>query len=178
MSTKRSADPIRALTLANGSTRYRVVADTGTHKDGKRRQTTKTFDTRKEAAAWLGRVRTEVTDGAFIARDRRTVSDRLHVWLESKRRIRPATLRCYEASLDHARAALGPMPVQDVIRVHVERLVTALLDEELPGGRKRSPRVRLSSGCSGPRSPSGSSRDGAGATRSRTWRHPRVPRSR
>lgn len=139
MTRKRSKDTAIKEVTAQGRTRYRVVADTGFHADGRRRQTTKTFDTRKEARAWLDRLRTEVADGAFVARDRRSVSDLIDAWLASHRHIKPSTRQSYEVSLGHAKAGIGHLPAQDVTRAEVERLVTSLLAGTLQGGRTRSP---------------------------------------
>lgn len=141
MTATRSIDTRIKEVIAQGRTRYRVVADTGSHADGRRRQTTKTFDTRKEARAWLDRVRTEVADGAFVARDRRSVSHLIDAWFASHRHIKPSTRQCYEVSLGHARTLLGHLPTQDVTRAEVEGLVTAMLGQTVASGRTRSPRT-------------------------------------
>lgn len=142
MTTARSKDTAIKEVTAQGRTRYRVVADTGFHPDGRRRQTSKTFDTRKEAKDWLAKTRTEVRDGGFVAPDRTTVADVIDAWLEGKKRkIRPSTQQCYRVSLSHARAALGHLPAQKVTQRDVDRLIDHLLTERLPNGQQRSPRT-------------------------------------
>ena len=50
-------EPIRKITLADGTVRYRLVVDIGTDENGKRKQITRTFDKHKEARAELSRIR-------------------------------------------------------------------------------------------------------------------------
>lgn len=68
MTAKRSADTRIKEVETQGRTRYRVVVDTGFHADGRRRQTTKTFDTRRAAKDWLAQTRTEVRESAYVPR--------------------------------------------------------------------------------------------------------------
>jgi integrase len=141
-SRKRSADPIKRLTLADGSLRYRFVVDSGFHPNGKRRQTTQTYATRDEAVKALARLRTEVADGHFIAPDQQTVAHLIDAWLASKnRKIRPATQQCYRVSLAHARDALAHLPAQRVTQRDVDLLIDRLLTEPMPNGKPRSPRT-------------------------------------
>ena len=42
-------EPINKITLKDGSVRYRLVVDIGRDEHGRRKQLTRTFDTRREA---------------------------------------------------------------------------------------------------------------------------------
>jgi Arm DNA-binding domain len=59
-------EPIRKITLKDGTVRYRLVVDIGTDAHGKRKQITRTFDKLKEARAELSRVRHETGLGTFV----------------------------------------------------------------------------------------------------------------
>lgn len=138
MTSKRSDSTRTTEVIAHGRTRYRVVLDTGTHPDGRRRQTTKTFHSRKEAKAWLDATRTEVRNEAHVPRDKRTVTHMIDGWLDSRIDIKPATRECYRNSLAHARTRLGHLTAQDVTRADLSRVVSAMLTEPVPGGHLRS----------------------------------------
>lgn len=141
---KIDREPIWPVRLKDGRIRYRVVVDAHKGANGRRRQVTSTFDTLRAARAWLARMRTEVADGAYVPRDRRTVSQLLSAWLESRRNIKPSTRECYRGSAWQIDQVLGPMPVQDVTGADAEALVSRLLREHSKRGRPRSARtVRL-----------------------------------
>jgi hypothetical protein len=42
-------EPINRITLKDGTIRYRLVVDTGRDENGRRKQLTRTFDTKREA---------------------------------------------------------------------------------------------------------------------------------
>lgn len=63
-----SREPIRKITLSDGSMRYRVVVDAGRKPDGSRAQRTSTHRTRREAREWLAAVRSDLTRGTYVAR--------------------------------------------------------------------------------------------------------------
>ena len=86
-------EPIRKITLSDGSLRYRVVVDAGRKLDGSRAQRTSTHRTRREAREWLAAVRADVSRGTYVAPERTTINEHLDTWLEGKRDIRPATRR-------------------------------------------------------------------------------------
>ena len=52
-------EPINKITLKDGSVRYRLVVDIGRDEHGRRKQLTRTFDTRREAREELSRIRHE-----------------------------------------------------------------------------------------------------------------------
>lgn len=133
-------EPIRKLTLADGTTRYRVVVDVGRKPDGKRAQRTATFGRRKDAVAWLAETRQTVNTGSYVAPARITLGEHLDGWLSGRRGLRPATVRNYSDALRPVWELLGWMPLQQVTRADIERVVTAMLDGSARRvGRKGQP---------------------------------------
>ncbi|HUZ55977.1 MAG TPA: hypothetical protein VMU94_26055, partial [Streptosporangiaceae bacterium] len=59
-------EPIRKITLADGSVRYRLVVDIGHDEAGRRKQLTRTYDRLKDARAELSRIRHQTTDGTYV----------------------------------------------------------------------------------------------------------------
>ena len=128
-------EPIRKITLSDGSVRYRVVVDAGRKLDGSRAQRTSTHRTRREAREWLAAVRADVSRGTHVAPERTTINEHLDTWLEGKRDIRPATRRSYIDGMKPVRQMLGHMLLQDVSKADVEALVTTISPPV--GGRAR-----------------------------------------
>ena len=64
---RKQQEPIRKVTLADGSTRWRCGVDVGQSRDGRRRQSTRTFATMKEAKAFVSSTRVLVTSGTYVA---------------------------------------------------------------------------------------------------------------
>jgi hypothetical protein len=63
-------DPIRKVTLRDGTVRYRFVVDVPPGPDGKRRQVTHTFQTKKEAQTELSKIRVESSTGQYVRPDK------------------------------------------------------------------------------------------------------------
>ncbi|MFC4466712.1 tyrosine recombinase XerC [Streptomyces xiangluensis] len=122
------ADPIKKITLQNGTTRYRFVIDVGRDADGKRKQLTVTCDTQKEAKDELARLRHERRTGQLIAPSKMTVSELLDLYLKSKEDdLEESTLVGYRNALCHAYEYLGHIRVQQLTDAHVESMVAWLL---------------------------------------------------
>ena len=66
-------EPIRKITLQDGTVRYRLVVDIGTDDQGRRKQITRTFDKLKQARAELSRIRHETGLGTYVKPSRETV---------------------------------------------------------------------------------------------------------
>jgi integrase len=127
-------EPIRKLTLADGSVRYRLVVDVGRDANGKRQQITRTFDKLKEARAELSRVRHQTDRGTYVRPSKMTVNEYLDEYLiGATRGRRESTKANYRDALKPARDQLGDKPLQAVTKADVERLV----DWMLTSGRKR-----------------------------------------
>lgn len=134
------SEPIRKVTLADGTTRYRVVVDVGRKPDGKRAQRTATFSRRREAVEWLAATRQSVNTGNYIAPARTTLAEHVEAWLAGRRGLRPATVRNYRDALRPAVELLGWMPLQQLTRADVERVVASMLDGSVRKvGRKGQP---------------------------------------
>jgi len=133
------SDPIKKIELKDGSVRYRFVVDVGRDpQTGKRTQLTRTFDKRREAVAELARMRSETAQGTFVRPRKLTVDQYLDEWFEgATRNVRPATRRSYADALAPVRERLGAMPLQDVTKADLERLVTWMATS----GRKRGGKV-------------------------------------
>lgn len=127
-------EPIRKMTLANGSVRYRLVVDIGRDPNGKRQQLTRTFDKLKDARAELSRVRHQTDQGTYVKPSKVTVNDYLDEYLiGATRGRRESTKANYRDAFKPVRERLGERPLQSVTKADIERLV----DWMLTSGRKR-----------------------------------------
>jgi integrase len=109
------AGNITKRTANDGSVSYRVRVEIPTGVDGKRRQASKTYRTRKEAeralAAWL----VEIDRGTAIEPSTVTVGELLELWLrdEAAHRVRPSTLEDYALTIHkHIMPAIGSVTAQ------------------------------------------------------------------
>jgi integrase len=128
------SDPIKKLTLTDGSTRYRFVIDVGRNTTGKRKQVTKTYDTRREAKSEYAKIRHESDRGTYVSRSGMTVDTYLTEWLASATRdVEKATAANYRDAMRPVRERLGDRPIQRLTEADVEGLV----DWMLTSGRKR-----------------------------------------
>ncbi|MCX5588185.1 site-specific integrase [Streptomyces erythrochromogenes] len=135
-------DPVKKVTLQNGSVRYRTVVDAGRDENGKRIQLTITKDTQKEVRAERARVLAERSAGTLIVPSKITVAEWLDQWLEYKRRdVEETTIRTYRLALVHVYDSLGHVRLQELTEDHVREFV----DELVTGGRRRGgePGTRL-----------------------------------
>jgi integrase len=120
-------EPINKVTLRNGSVRYRLV-DIGRDEHGRRKQLTRTFDTRREAREELARIRHETNLGTYVRSSRETVNSYLDGYLQGATRgLRASTKRNYEDALQHVRERLGTRPLQSITKSDVEDLVDWML---------------------------------------------------
>ncbi len=127
-------EPINKITLKDGSVRYRLVVDIGRDEHGRRKQLTRTFDTRREAREELSRTRHETNLGTYVKSSKETVNSYLDGYLQGATRgLRASTKRNYEDALRPVRERLGIRPLQSVTKSDVEDLV----DWMLTAGRRR-----------------------------------------
>ncbi|SEO88148.1 tyrosine-type recombinase/integrase [Actinacidiphila rubida] len=127
-------EPIRKVTHKDGRTRFRLVVDIGVDDDGKRRQLTRTFDTKKEALGELSRIRHQMRQGTFVAPSAMTVDELLDVWLASATRdVEEGTASNYDSAIRPVRTHLGGKKIQTLTEEDVEGLV----DWMLTSGRRR-----------------------------------------
>jgi hypothetical protein len=166
-------EPINKITLKDGSVRYRLVVDIGRDDQGKRRQLTRTFDTRREAREELSRIRHETTLGTYVKSSKETVNSCLDGYLQGATRgLRASTKRNYEDALRPVRERLGTRPLQSITKGDVEDLV----DWMLTAGRRRGgkPGTALSGRTVRPDSPAdaGAVQRRAGGGRARRQARP------
>lgn len=127
-------EPIRKITLRDGSVRYRLVIDIGVDENGKRQQLTRTYDTMKEARAELSRIRHEVGKGSYVKPSTQTLSEYLDEYLVGATRdCRESTKVSYRDAFRCPRDKLGHRPLQSITKADIE----ALVEYMLTSGRKR-----------------------------------------
>lgn len=129
------SDPIRKITLKNGAVRYRFVIDIGRDPTTKkRRQLTKTYDTKKEARAEYARIRHQTEEATFVAPAKLTLGEWLDTWLKSATiDVEKATAHNYEDALRPVKERLGSHRLQRLSEEDVDELVAWMLSS----GRKR-----------------------------------------
>ncbi|TVT48108.1 tyrosine-type recombinase/integrase [Amycolatopsis rhizosphaerae] len=134
--TRRSSSKI---TLKDGTVRYRFVIDISRDpKSDKRRQLTKTYDTKKEARAEYAKIKHQTDEGTFVAPDKLTVSDWLDTWLKSATiDVEKATAANYADALLPVRERLGDRRLQQLDEEDIDSLVSWMLTS----GRKRGGKV-------------------------------------
>ncbi|WP_326846939.1 tyrosine-type recombinase/integrase [Streptomyces kaniharaensis] len=127
-------EPIRKITHKDGSSRYRLVVDIGVDAEGKRKQLTRTFKTKKEALAELARIRHERSTGSFVAPSKMTLNGLLDIWLKSATRdVEEGTASNYESAMVPVRTHSGEKELQSLTEEDIE----ALVDWMLTSGRRR-----------------------------------------
>ena len=127
-------EPIKKIRLKDGTVRYRLVVDIGRDENGRRKQLTRTFDTRRDAREELSRVRHETNSGTYVRSSKETVNACLDGYLKGATRdLRASTKRNYEDALWPVRERLGTRPLQSITKSDVEDLV----DWILTAGRRR-----------------------------------------
>lgn len=127
-------EPIRPVTLADGTKRWRLVVDIG--KDpvtNRRRQLTSTWGTQKAARAELNRIRHESNTGAYIRPAKTTLGEYLDTWLAGRRKLEAATRSNYENALKPVRERLGARELQSITKGDID----ALVEWMLTSGRRR-----------------------------------------
>lgn len=135
--SRRAKDPIRKVTLRDGSVRWRCVVDAGVDPDGRRRQLTRTFDTMREARTFVGSSRVAVNSGAYVGRVDTTLAEYAQTWLASRRHaVRPKTLEGYAVALDRALASFGHRRLDQVSKADLVRLVDEMRSPPRPAAAR------------------------------------------
>lgn len=134
-----SRDPIKTVTLKDGTKRYRFVVDIGREVDpktgkSKRKQKTMTFDKKRVAQKEYNRIRHQTAEGTYVKPSEATVNELLDSYLKGAVRGKRAnTARNYRDAFRCVREQLGHLPAQRISKDDVEDLV----DFMLTSGRKR-----------------------------------------
>jgi len=127
-------EPIHKITLKDGAVRYRLVVDIGRDDNGKRKQLTRTFDTKREARDELSRVRHETNLGTYVKPSKETLNTHLDNYLKGATRGRRASTKPnYQDALRPVRERLGTRPLQSITKADIEDLI----DWMLTAGRRR-----------------------------------------
>lgn len=127
-------EPIKTIMLRDGSKRYRFVTDAPRGPDGKRRQVTHTFTTKKEAKDKLAEIRVESSTGRYVRPDKTTLAGYLDEWLPATTRgLEAGTVRSYQDALRVPRELLGHRTLQSLSTPDI----TGLVDHMLTGARKK-----------------------------------------
>ena len=128
-------EPIRKITLADGTVRYRLVVDIGKDQTGKRKQLTRTYARQKDARAELSRIRHQQDAGTYVQPSKMTLNQYLDDYLVGATRDRRESTKAnYRHALKPVRARLGDRTLQSITKADIEQLV----DWMLTAGRKRS----------------------------------------
>ncbi|PKW13655.1 tyrosine-type recombinase/integrase [Saccharopolyspora spinosa] len=124
-----AGDPIKRVELSDGTVRYRFVVDIGRDpKTGKRRQITKTFDTKREAKAEHARIKHQTGEGSYVAPSKLTVGDWLDTWLKSATvDLEKATARSYQDALRCVYDLLGDRKLQTLTEEDIDDLIRWML---------------------------------------------------
>jgi integrase len=127
-------DPIKTITLKDGTTRYRFVVDVGRKPNGQRNQKTYTFDTKKEAKAEYARITHQRNTGTLIVPSKMTLNELLDIWVKTATRdVEEGTESNYESAIRPVREYLGPKPLQELFEGDIEDLIEWMLTK----GRRR-----------------------------------------
>lgn len=117
---------------SGGKWRWEAVVELGDDPiSGKRKQTTKLFDTKREAQAWERERQARADSTGRVARERRTVGALLDQWLRTvaRHRVKPTTYNTYEVSIRvHLKPALGDIAVTRLTAERVQRFYDAKRD--------------------------------------------------
>jgi integrase len=124
-------EPIRRVTLKDGSLRYRVVLDVGLRPDGRRDQRTATFRRLKDARSAISRTRSQVDSGVYVVPSKLTLAGYLDGWLAGKRGIKTSTRSGYVGALKHVRALHGEQRLEKVTKAHIDAMVNGMVDAGL-----------------------------------------------
>jgi integrase len=127
-------EPIRSITLSDGTVRYRLVVDIGRDENGRRQQLTRTFDTKREARAELSRIRHQRNEGTYVKPSKTTVSELLDSYLRAACFEKEENTKVsYRNALLPVRERLGTREAQSITRGDIEEL----RDWMLASGRRR-----------------------------------------
>lgn len=126
----KADEPIRLIETNSGQYRYRVTLDVAP-KGAKRKQMTRTFDTLRDARAFVTATRDQINKGSFAAPSTVTVRLLAEDWLKSRRDIRAVSVMGYRSVLRPVLQRIGARPAQSITRTDVESVVEALRGQGL-----------------------------------------------
>jgi integrase len=149
------ADPIKKITLRDGTVRYRTVVDIGlapkkdkatgevlTNPDTgepvmQRKQLTITRDTKTAVKEERARIIHQRSAGTYVAPSKMTVGELVEMWLKSATRdVELATKRSYEDAMRYVQTHLGGKRLQELSEDDVESLIDWMLTSARRRGGK------------------------------------------
>ncbi|MFW6047603.1 MAG: tyrosine-type recombinase/integrase [Candidatus Woesearchaeota archaeon] len=107
--------------------KYKAVFEAGAGNKRKRRA--KTFDKKKEAEKWLGKMITDRSDGNLVDPAKTTVSDYFERFLENNKKHNVATTtydNYYNRYNTYIKPRLGPYLIQNIETFHIEQFFAEL----------------------------------------------------
>ncbi|WP_406813987.1 tyrosine-type recombinase/integrase [Mycobacterium sp. M23085] len=116
--------------------RYQLTVDAGQAADGRRRQVRRRYASEREARKALAEITGGAIDGTFVARSVLTIEKACRDWLAGMHDIEPTTRAAYTHALKPLRDRHGEMPVQQLTKSHLDRLVTDLVDGSFPDQKR------------------------------------------
>lgn len=132
---------VRKRTLKNGKVRWVAVVDIGKDLEGKRKQQWSTFETRKEADAFIRDTIGRVETGSYVGPSKQTVGQWMMTWLDSiALSVRPTTAVTYRMLAEsHIIPRIGMKPLQALRSSDLDRLYSELSLGGRLSGEKGSP---------------------------------------
>ncbi len=107
--------------------RYQLTVDAGENPaTGKRRQVRRRYATEQEARKALAEITGGVVAGTFVPRSALSVEQACREWLAGMHGIEPTTRAAYQNALQPLRDRHGDMPVQQLTKADLDRLVNDL----------------------------------------------------
>jgi integrase len=138
---------VRKRVGTTGHVSWRVVYDLAPDAEGNRRQSSKTFATKRQADAFLTERQRERDTGTALDPTRLTASELVTRWLDTRAGdLRATSEATYRGWLrKHLDPALGSVPIQKLSPAHVAALMAALRQAGLSPQYARRVRWLLSS---------------------------------
>jgi integrase len=138
---------VRGSVTKRGSS-WSFVVDRGIDPaTGRRRQQRRSgFRTRREAEEAVRKTIAALVDGTFVERTDQTLDEYLNSWLESLvsgQRVKAKTAHTYEECLRRVRPMIGPVRLQALRALDIERAYTTLLQSGRRDGTGLHPRSVL-----------------------------------
>ncbi len=112
---------------------YTLTIDIGRHADGRRRQHTETFRTRREADAALANLLKQAQNGSYIKPSRLTLSDYLRQWLQGREpHLRPQSIQRYRIEIErHLIPSIGTVLLSNLKPTDIQKMHRDALDAGL-----------------------------------------------
>lgn len=140
---------IREKKLSNGETAYMLVVDCGTHRDGRRKQKTKTLRhvTKREAKKELIKFENEIAEGEYTDRSNVTLKEYMTDWLKIYKKpfLSPTTYHAYvnkfEVHICSEVYGIGHYQLQKLKPMHIQVFINEMMNCSCVTGKPLSPKT-------------------------------------